>query len=912
MLAPDPLRVAMLSRASAGALAWQMGGTTRITLAIKARFKIQNQAVMEPIDPSPLVREDFSRTPNGSLDEPCELVPYLPSAGIVVKGHAWAPSTATPARAVSVRLAVFRGAWLIDKTLHVYGDRRPGEANAQPFSRLPIVYERAYGGQGADANPAGIGAGSPLLPNIIDARDARKPGGFGPIAPGWPARARLAPRMPSIRNGVMVLPEGFAAHYFQAAPPDQQIERLYGDEWLFLEGMHPDMPRLSTRLPSARGAAMRYRTDGAAPRPIEMIADTVIVDMDSLTCAVVFRGNFALEAGESPAMFRVFAGVEMPDAPLEWPDVDDLIDRAAQHAQAAPPPRPSQPGVAAPPAQDKPVVASGAVPKIFQEDDEVDDLKTTARVIPFNTPRKVEPAPPVITNELPKVYDDEPSMETAAISAHDLAARLKAIAPFAIAEPGKKSGPSEAIPGAPWRAAQPSAPQPASLPTSEDATQGFSIEEIHARAKRPIAPFAIAEPGALMPDKHRELPGAPWSVPAAQVIDDPTSHTAHHMAPIAISAAPDSPLFGSRPDPSPPAPFGGSRPDPAPPAMLGSRPEPAPFVAKPAPLIPALPPIPSALAPAPPPPLAPPPPPPAKLPTSPAIPALPAIPMLPAIPGKSAPEPEIAAPPGSPRAVLLGKLATGESLRGLDLTGADLRGVPWRGASLSGIILRDSKLAGAALAGAKLADVDLSGADLSGADLSGADMARADLSRADLSGAKLTDASLADAKLNGAKLASVAAPRSTWDRSDLREAKLTGADLSEASFQRASCAKADFSGAKLARADLQRATADGAVFNNASLGGADLRHARFLGASFEGADLREAYGSKADFSKASFARAKLNGAQLRASKLKEVNLSGSVLDGADLRDADLERADLRGSSRVGARVQGANTRDSIE
>ena len=53
--------------------------------------------------------------------------------------------------------------------VNVFGDRADASAQPQPFVSMPLVYERAYGGAGVEANPVGRGVeGHGEPPNLID------------------------------------------------------------------------------------------------------------------------------------------------------------------------------------------------------------------------------------------------------------------------------------------------------------------------------------------------------------------------------------------------------------------------------------------------------------------------------------------------------------------------------------------------------------------------------------------------------------------------------------------------------------------------------------------------------------------------------------------------------------------------
>jgi hypothetical protein len=197
---------------------------------------------------------------------------------VLLDGHAHAPRGHSVTH-IDVRLKVSN----IDKTLRVFGDRvwkngvlGPTLSEAAPFTRMPLTYERAFGGRGGpldapDANAWDarnpVGVGYALRPSDLAGRaapniespgqpishwnDRPEPAGFGPLAGHWAARARwagtydgrwLAQRQP-------LLPEDFDERFYQCAPVDQQASGfLLGGEVVELSGMTPDGV-LAFRLP---------------------------------------------------------------------------------------------------------------------------------------------------------------------------------------------------------------------------------------------------------------------------------------------------------------------------------------------------------------------------------------------------------------------------------------------------------------------------------------------------------------------------------------------------------------------------------------------------------------------------------------------------------------------------------------
>lgn len=172
-------------------------GARRATVVVKATFALVQDCPAALVEPVPLVRDElrFEDNPMRSVRASERSgPPTVPLVDVTLIGHAGAPE-GRPAQAVAVRLSLHRGAPLLDRTVHVFGDCSVAEPlRVTPFERLPLRYERAYGGLSFEANPIGRGAGreAVALPNLVlDPRDPRSVAGFGPISRYAVARRRL-------------------------------------------------------------------------------------------------------------------------------------------------------------------------------------------------------------------------------------------------------------------------------------------------------------------------------------------------------------------------------------------------------------------------------------------------------------------------------------------------------------------------------------------------------------------------------------------------------------------------------------------------------------------------------------------------------------------------------------------------
>jgi len=195
---------------------------------------------------------------------------------IVLNGFACAPADRTVTEImVSMRVGTLM------KTLQVFGDRLwhrgvVGLAMSRPapFTKMPIVYERAFGGwDRIPKNPADqrleprnpIGAGfatreehleNTPLPNIeaprqliSSWRDRPQPAGFGVVASHWMPRLKYGGTYDAAwqRERFPLLAADFDPRYFQCAPEDQQTT-LHGGETVELFNLTAD-GRLTFELP---------------------------------------------------------------------------------------------------------------------------------------------------------------------------------------------------------------------------------------------------------------------------------------------------------------------------------------------------------------------------------------------------------------------------------------------------------------------------------------------------------------------------------------------------------------------------------------------------------------------------------------------------------------------------------------
>ncbi len=241
-----------------------------------------------------------------SLISEADLLHTKPATDIIVHGQAYAPAGGL-ATQVDVTLRVAN----IEKTVRVFGDRYWEKflglemTSPVPFERMPITYERAFGGTDQNdenpkkhgwerRNPVGTGFATKaehltgrLAPNVEDPhhlisgwKDRPKPAGFGPIARDWSPRVELAGTYDQkwVDERLPLLPLDFDERFYQSAPEDQQAPGyLRGGESVELLNLTPE-GYLAFTLPQVR---LTFRTELGRER-VEHRANlhTVILEPD--------------------------------------------------------------------------------------------------------------------------------------------------------------------------------------------------------------------------------------------------------------------------------------------------------------------------------------------------------------------------------------------------------------------------------------------------------------------------------------------------------------------------------------------------------------------------------------------------------------------------------------------------------
>lgn len=294
-------------------------GIDAIWAIVKGSFTIgESLGVAESQVPIALADVHVGEPAESSVATPSDVGLRKPGTDVLLLGHAYAPQ-GRRTREMEVALRV--GA--VSKRVRVYGDRvwasgfvRSTISAPEPFQKMPLVWERAFGGtdvvegrtpqtHGEGRNPVGAGfrvknGRKPLdglkLPNLEEPRtlisswdDRPAPACFAPICAHWEPRRSYAGTYDERwqRSRAPYLPADFDPRFFQIAPPDLVTRgHLRGDESIEVRGANPS-GLVQCRLPGRRVEVI-FSVDG---QDVQQTADldTVLIEPDATRVVLVWR-----------------------------------------------------------------------------------------------------------------------------------------------------------------------------------------------------------------------------------------------------------------------------------------------------------------------------------------------------------------------------------------------------------------------------------------------------------------------------------------------------------------------------------------------------------------------------------------------------------------------------------------------
>jgi hypothetical protein len=278
----------------------------KATVTLRPRLALAKEQV-----PATLADEYYGDPAMTSLRAASEMHIGKPGTDVLLIGQAWAPEQ-RPLLRMQVSIAVAERR----KVLVVSGDRvwRDGRPSSpKPFTSMPLVWERAFGGVhqiddrvlAEERNPVGSGfAGKrsasdmqdAAVPNIEDPAalleavgQTPPPACLAPIAPAWLPRRSFAGTYDATwqRARAPYLPDDFDPRFFQCAAPEFTFDRyLKGGEQIEVTGALPDGP-LSFEIPPAH-LQVDVTMAGASHEP-EANLETLLIEPDDNRACFTWR-----------------------------------------------------------------------------------------------------------------------------------------------------------------------------------------------------------------------------------------------------------------------------------------------------------------------------------------------------------------------------------------------------------------------------------------------------------------------------------------------------------------------------------------------------------------------------------------------------------------------------------------------
>jgi len=296
-------------------------GREHVIAVLKGTFTIAPDGLVPAEEPVEVFAADVPTGDPGksSTRYESDLALMKPATDVVMLGHAYAPKRGTKEMLVSVRVGS------VGLRARVIGDRQwgfllglPRMSGPKPFEKMPLTWERAFGGRQPDKsgdgvegqderNPCGTGyvrkgrrsfVKGLALPNLEHPKHPVKrlgqkppPVGFGYVGRSWLPRRNFlgtyddawqASRMP-------LLPEDFDERAFCGAPAALQADpHLDGTEPVEIRGATPK-GTLRFDLPGIHPTFEAHFEGGW--KPLEGALDTVVIEPDESRVCLTWRAR---------------------------------------------------------------------------------------------------------------------------------------------------------------------------------------------------------------------------------------------------------------------------------------------------------------------------------------------------------------------------------------------------------------------------------------------------------------------------------------------------------------------------------------------------------------------------------------------------------------------------------------------
>ncbi|QXG53269.1 DUF2169 domain-containing protein [Pantoea jilinensis] len=321
-----PLRLSVLNRP----FRWQ--GKNHLGVTVLALTDMGEKPQLRPEMELWQLAASELQTSGGVLDM---AIPKV-CAEFLATGHAYT-NHQSDKTACAVRIEVNT----LSKSLAVFGDRyRVGNNITAPqtFEQMRLDWSRAFGGEGHNENPYGIGIHPEMhqghefvrLPNI-EAMSNRlnqpgkkpEPAGFGPLDISWPQRFnRMGRKYDSnwLQNDFPGFARDIDWKVFNAGSPDQwwtDRDALPEQAAWRIWNMHPQKPMQEGKLPpwQARCFINRQREDETLFEEISLRATTVWFFPHLEQMILLWQGNTRINEDDSADVLQLMPALEKRGSP---------------------------------------------------------------------------------------------------------------------------------------------------------------------------------------------------------------------------------------------------------------------------------------------------------------------------------------------------------------------------------------------------------------------------------------------------------------------------------------------------------------------------------------------------------------------------------------------------------------------
>ena len=336
------MELVSLSPFPAECLLWEAdAGQPSLTVVVKVTLRLvhDGEAVVHDEQIAIGADEPWDENPTASVFRPGDRAPLKPRTDLLFVGHAYAPGgTATERLTATLKIGDFTKSVTVSAPrLWTRGAAGFVPGPPLPFEQMSLRYER---GALTQDNPVGVDPAAPPLegqavgPVLSPVAPATSPC-FGPIAASWRPRRRLLgeagrfwalafemgkepPKEPA--------PKALDFKFFNAAPPDQQVNMLRQRAEIELTNLSPTHVTLRSRLPALKPQVFRVGPRGGRPVDVALRCDTVWIDGDRGIVCLVWRGLTDVQETSASAVGTIYVVADPQGRRVRF----EQVERAAR------------------------------------------------------------------------------------------------------------------------------------------------------------------------------------------------------------------------------------------------------------------------------------------------------------------------------------------------------------------------------------------------------------------------------------------------------------------------------------------------------------------------------------------------------------------------------------------------------